>query len=113
MYVIKRLLQTTAEELYKNLKDNNVKVIIAKNISLCNTSGSAATASLSIRNSTESFETGAILFEYALAAKETLILNTERIIQVDDVIEAYSGTIDVIALSIDVDGDEGRFTPVV
>jgi hypothetical protein len=116
-YIIKSLLPDAEASFYKNFKDDNIIQLTAKNISFCNTSGSAALVYLSFYNPNqgETFESGAILFGVSIDANEYLNLQLERDIYTDDEIFAYSGTSDVISMSIDIENDNGRYyyTPSV
>lgn len=112
-YIIKALLPTTETEYYYNTQEGlNTYATYAKNIRLTNTSGSAATVFLSFYNSGvgESFESGAILYGYSIDANDSIELG-ERYLGADDKIYAYSGTADVIAMSIDIVGNDGRYVP--
>lgn len=113
MYLIKRLLQTGAEELYFNTSsDTTYPEVIGRNITLFNTSGSSVNVYLAFIKKGDVFETGAILFEYPLAAHGYLELQERRLLN-NDTIVAYASTADVVALSIDVIGGNisGRFEP--
>ena len=110
-YIIKTLLPTASLKLYKNVKsDPNAEQVKATNIVLCNTSGSAVTVNLSFYNNLlgEGFQTGAVVYGYSLAANQILALG-DRIIYLDDEIFAFASTVDVIALSMDILGDDGRY----
>jgi len=114
-YIIKSLLPTSSLEFYKNVKDSFPQIALtATNIVLCNTSGSAVTVFLSFFNAAlgETFATGAVLYGYSLVANSTLLVN-DRIIYLDDTVNAYAGTVDVVSLSMDIINDEGRYiTPL-
>jgi hypothetical protein len=110
-YLIKASLTISAVQFYINANDRSTEPIIATNIRLCNTSGSAVIVYLSFYASEgglENFEIGSVLFGYSLAANTVLDV-PDRILQVNDIIEAYADTADVVSISMDIAGDEGRY----
>lgn len=109
-FVIKTKLPTTAEQFYKNTQDNEKTVLKAVNIRLCNLTSSPVEASLSFYCAVEgqAFEDGAVLFQQEIPANETVDI-PDRYIYIDDIIEGYAGASDSISLSIDIEGDNGRY----
>ena len=114
-YIIKTLLPNTNTLFYENVKDNNKERVAATRIVFCNTSASPVDIYLSVYNPdfSESFQTGAILFNYALAGNAFLELTTERDLYPNDELSAYADTADVVSMSIDIIGDDGRYVTAV
>ncbi len=103
---IKRVLSDTETEIFYNWNDLRGSKITAKNITLCNTSGSAVDVWLSFVVLSGLFINGAILSETSIPANETITIEvTERLLQTDDSIRAYASVADVVSLSIDFEGD--------
>jgi hypothetical protein len=114
-YIIKTLLPITNTLFYENVKDNNKERVAATRIVFCNTSASPVDIYLSVYNPdlSETFQTGAILFNYALAGNAFLELATERDLYPNDELSAYADTADVVSMSIDIIGDDGRYVTAV
>ena len=110
-YLVKAILADAAVEYYRNY--TNDVVVIAKRITLCNTSASPVTVNLSFFNPliSETFETGAVLFGKSIPANDSITEVIERELQSDDTISAYASVADVISLSVDIEGDKGRYIP--
>ncbi len=108
-FLIKALLSNSEVEYYKNVKDS--ATVTATRITLCNTSASPVTVNLSFYNEvkSETFEMGAVLFGKSIAANETLTEVLDRDMQPDDKLCAEASTADVIAMSVDIVGVDGRY----
>ena len=108
-YLIKAILGDTTAEYYHNY--TNGIVITAKRITLCNTSASPVTVNLSFFNSLigETFETGAVLFGKNIPANDSITEVLDRELQSDDTVNAYASVTNVVSLSMDIEGDEGRY----
>lgn len=111
-FLIKGLLQLTETEYYLNVQSSQTEAVIAQRIVVTNISASPVNVSLSFYNAVngEVFATGSVLFAKALAANETVEI-MDREMQPDDKIAAYASIVDVVALSIDVQGADGRYIP--
>lgn len=117
-YLIKALLQVSSEMYYINSKYPRTEdelLPVVKGISICNISAAPVDVSVSIYSSDngESFNTGAIIFNQQILAGATLQVVQERILQFNDIIEAYASIADVAAISIDIDNDNGRYLPAI
>lgn len=110
-YTIKAELQTSAVTYYKNVIEKTPD-LIATNITVCNITGTPATVFLSFTNKDLVFETGSILSAYSLGA-HSFIQISDRRINPDQTIQAYSGTANAIILSVDILGDNGEYSPPV
>lgn len=111
-FVIKAKLPTTALRYYKNTQDDGDSELKAVNIRLCNLTAAPVSASLSFYCADEGqvFGDGAVLFEQDIPANDAVEIS-DRYIYIDDIIEAYAGAADSISLSIDIEGDNGRYLP--
>lgn len=114
-FIIKTLLGTSSTEYYYNTQEReNTYRTYATNIRLTNITGSAATVFLSFYNDSasfsETFGIGAVLYGVSIPANESIEIG-DRYLGENDKIFAYSGTVNAIALSIDIVGVDGRYTP--
>lgn len=112
-FIIKTLLSTSSTQYYYNTQEEeNTYRTYATNIRFTNISGSAATVFLSFYNDSlsETFEIGAVVYGLSIPANESIEIQ-DRYLGENDKIFAYSGTADVIAMSIDIIGLDGRYEP--
>lgn len=107
MYLIKRKLTAAPEQLYINVKDSNVDVL-ATHITVCNITDGSAKVFISFIKKGGTFEDGAIAYGADVAANSTVVFG-DRVLLSDDVIMAYADGADRLVLSIDIEGDSGRY----
>lgn len=103
---LKAKLSDTEAELFYNWNDLPGKEIRAKNITLCNTSGSPVNVWLSFCIISGEFLAGLVLSESVIPANDFISIEmTERVINVDESIRGYASVADVVSISIDLVGD--------
>jgi len=100
----KILLPNTETEIFYNWDDTG-RQVIAKNITLCNTSNATVKVHLSFCVISGDFRAGAVLSYTDILPYETRTIEiTPRIVNMDESIRAYAEVPNVIALSIDLEG---------
>jgi len=103
--VLKKLLGNTETEIFRNWNDLPNSRVVAKNITLCNTSGNTVKVHLSFVVLSGLFRAGAVLSFTDILPYETRTIEiTERILNMDDSIRAYCEVPNVVSLSIDMEG---------
>lgn len=112
-YKISAILTTdVTSEYYKNTEDNSANEIEAVNIVLCNLTNAAVTVFVSFPPNAGTFQQGAILYGYSLAANSFIPLGN-RFLNLDNRILAYAGSDDAITLSMDITGEKtGQYEPL-